>query len=107
MFDYYSHVNNLSEKDLVAELDKLQKQLMKCNSASPVYDQIYNMLEMAQEAYGDWVALEQHKNSKDEVLEIGKIDSDVSEINYTHNELLDATVSAYLRKPSDKKRDTQ
>lgn len=103
MFDYYSHVNNLDEKDLIVEIDKLQKQLMKTSGGSPVYDQIVSMLAMAQEAYGDWVALERHKNTKDEVLEIGTIDSDVTEIDYTRAELLDAVVTAYIGKPSDKK----
>lgn len=103
MFDYYSHVNNLDEKNLIVEMDKLQKQLMKTSQSSPVYDQILGMMAMAQEAYGDWVALEQHKNVKDEVLEIGTIDSDVSEIDYTKDELLDAIVTAYISKPTDKK----
>lgn len=96
MFDYYTHVQSMKEEKLNDEIKRLHNQLFKLNPASPMYDQILNMLDMAQSAYNDLMYAQRYKDASDEAMEIGTVNSDVIEPDYSKDELLDAVVTAYI-----------
>lgn len=101
MFDYYIHVQRLKEEELVAEIEKLTKQLMTMYAASPMYQQVLDMLHTAQEAYQEKQVLARAKDLKDEVIEIGTIRSEVEHPDYSKEELLNITVEQYRGEPKE------
>ena len=98
MFDYYTHVNSMTEDKLHDEIRMIYDRLFVTNPASPVYDQLQGMLEMAQDALGDQHASRHSNPESDGVINIGEIDSVVNEIDYSKQELLDILVTSYIKK---------
>lgn len=98
MFDYYTHVNSLSEDKLHDEIRKIYDRLFATNPGSPIYDQLQDMLEMAQDALGDQQASKHSDPESDGVINIGEIDSVVNELDYSKQELLDILVTSYIKK---------
>lgn len=94
--DYYVKLTGMSESELDAEIKKLNDMLFKMNPASPMFEQVRDMLAQATAQYGENIFLERSKNKlKDEALEIGSISSDVIEPDYSSEELLLAVVTSY------------
>jgi uncharacterized coiled-coil DUF342 family protein len=95
-FDYYHQVNAMSEDKLIQEVERLTKALYKMDQQNAVYGQVQDMIAMAQEALQDKMYLRKYKEKpQDEVLEIGTISSEVKEITYSDEELLNIMVTAY------------
>jgi hypothetical protein len=87
MRDYFSKVYNLSEKELVDEIEKVNKRLLACEPGSGVYYQLLDMLDTVNQAYSEMVIIAMNKNAKDEVIEIGTIDKEEIEPDYTSQEI--------------------
>ena len=101
--DYYMQVNAMSEDELFKEIERLTKALYKMDPQSKLYDQVLQMLNMAQDAQNDKMYLRRYQNnSQDEVLEIGTINSEVLHPDYDSEELLNITVSSYIQELRDK-----
>lgn len=97
MDDYYSKVYSLSEDKLVAEIERLNKQLFKINQTSPVYNQILDMLSTAQMAYDELSFSKRVKAEESKIIEIGTIEEEVIIPNYNADALLDAIVQQYRK----------
>ena len=97
MFDYYDYVHGLNESKLVLELEKLHKRLFKTPQTSPVYDQLLNMIEMAQSAYTDTLYAQRIK-IEDKVIEIGETDHDEYTPDYSREDIVNAYIEVYTKK---------
>lgn len=102
MFDYYSHVYTMSEDKLSQEIEKLNKRLIKTDSGSPIYNQLLSMLELAESAYQESIIKKSIK-SESTVINIGDIESTVTEPDYSQQDLLIALVQEYTSDPGNKK----
>lgn len=101
-FDYYDQVNTMSEDKLIQEVERLTKALYKMDPQNSMYDQVQSMIAMAQEALHDKMYLRKYKEKpQDEALEIGTISSEVTEHNYSDEELLNIMVTAYTKEFRD------
>ena len=95
MFDYYAHVHAMDESKLNAEIKKLHDNLFRLDPESPMYNQLLDMVDIANSAYNDMVYAARFKDAKDEAMEIGTMESSVNTPDYTKAELLTAVVTAY------------
>lgn len=103
MFDYYTHVTSLNEEKLLDEIKKLNKRLMITNQATPIYNQLLNMLDQAESAYQDIMYASRIKKEST-VLDIGEIESTSYTPDYSEDTVLEALVNAYT---TNFKRDTK
>ena len=95
-FDYYAEVNAMTEEKIGDEIQRLTKALFRMSPDSPMFQQVQSMLDMAQEAQLDKVYLRKYKNAPtDQALEIGTINSEVKELDYDDQQMLEAMVTAY------------
>ena len=90
----------MSEEKLVEELEKLTRRLFNVRVGTPMYDQLNNMLAMAQQAYDDLsyvrIMKAKDKDGKDSsVMNIGEIESETKTPDYSSDQLLVAVVEAY------------
>jgi len=93
--DYYVKVSNLSEDELLVEIERINKMLFKANNSS-TRSQLQDMLRTAEAAYQEAMFIRRVKN-EDTVIEIGSIESSVKEPDYTKKELLDVIVTGYTK----------
>lgn len=101
-FDYYSEVNAMTEEKIGDEIQRLTKALFKMSPESPMFQQVQSMLDMAQEAQLDKMYLRKYKDRPaDEALEIGSINSEVKELEYDDQQMLNALVSEYTKELRD------
>lgn len=96
MFDYFAHVNELSEDKLVEELENLNKRLMKIDFQSPIYAQLLDMIDMAESAYNDILYSKRIKN-ENSVIDIGEIESIETKPDYDREDVLTALVHEYTK----------
>lgn len=101
MFDYYNHVQTLTEEQLYDEIDNLNKKLIKLNSASPMFAQLLDMRDMATSALHE-ASVKRRVKIEDTVLEIGTVESTEQTPDYSTDDLLTAIVYGYVKK-KDKK----
>lgn len=108
MDDYYDKLRAMKRDKLSDELERLYKRMMATNEASPIYSQLRQMLEMADAAYGDAMAMERHnaqlkqKDGDKDIIEIGAIESETYTPEYKDDEILTALVTAYTDKKDSK-----
>jgi len=101
-FDYYDQVNAMSEDKIIQEIERLTKALYKMDPGSSIYDQVQDMLLVAQEAQQDKMYLRRYKDTPaDQALEIGTISGEVTEIDYSKEELLNIMVTGYTKEFRD------
>lgn len=96
MFDYYSHVYSMTEEKLVDEIHSLNKKLMKVNQTSPVYNQLLDMLNTAEQAYND-ILYGRMIKKEDAVINIGEIESVETKPDYDRDDILTALVQEYTK----------
>lgn len=96
--DYYSHIYGLSEDKLVAEIEKLNKKLFSINPSSAMYNQLLDMLNVAQTAHGEMQYVRRIKDTSDKIIEIGEVSEHIVTPNYSSDELLVAVVEQYTNK---------
>lgn len=87
MNDYFTKVHTMAEKDLVDEIEKINKRLLTVPAGSAVFNQLLDMLDTANQAYNEKVIIAMNKNAKDEVIEIGKIEKIEEEPDYSTQEI--------------------
>ena len=97
MEDYYSKVYNLPEDKLVAEIERLNKQLFKMSGNSPMYNQLLEMVRTAQTAYDELAFRQRVKVEEAKVIEIGTIEHEVIIPDYNTETLLTAIVDQYRK----------
>lgn len=98
MLDYYTHVNELSEDKLHEEIRKIHDRLFKTSQTSPTYQQLLNMLEMAEGALQERMQVRMVK-LEDKAIDIGNITSKVDYPDYTQDEILTVIVTEYRKDP--------
>ena len=96
--DYYYKVTNMTEEQLVKEIEALNKRLFKMPNVTAMQQQMMQMLETAQMAYNDLQMVKRVKK-EDTVLEIGTVDSEVIEPDYSNEELVNILVTGYTQGP--------
>lgn len=101
MFDYYNYVNELSEEKVLAEIEKINRKLFKIKPGNPMFNQLSDMLNMAESAYQD-ILYKSRIKSEDTVMDIGEMESTVTEQDYTKDELLDVIVTSYTKDLRDR-----
>lgn len=97
MFDYYNHVYSLSEEKLSDEIEGLNKKLMRISASSPMFNQLMDMLETAQMAYGE-IQMKRRVKVEDTVLDIGTIESTEHTPDYSTDDILTVLVQGYTKK---------
>ena len=101
-FDYYSEVNAMTEEKIGDEIRRLTTALFKMHPESPMFQQVQSMLDMAQEAQLDKMYLRKYKDKPtDQALEIGTVNSEVKELNYDDQQMLNAIVTSYTKELKD------
>lgn len=100
--DYYEKVHNMKEDKLHEEVKKINDQLFKTSTSSPIYNQLLSMLDTAQSALDEKMLISRIKEQKDTVVNIGEIESTVIEPDYSREEILNAVVTAYTQNTKDK-----
>lgn len=98
MFDYYTHVNSLDEEKIILEIEKITKRMLKTDPGSPIYGQLQSYLDMANSAYQDRLWTQRIKN-ENTVMDIGEMESTVTEPDYTKEELVTDIVKTYIESP--------
>jgi hypothetical protein len=96
MEDYYSKVNELPEDKLIAEIERLNKQLFKINATSPIYNQLIDMINIANNAY-DELSYKKRVKVEDKVIEIGTVEQETFTPDYSKEVLLNAVVQQYRK----------
>lgn len=96
--DYYSHIYSLPEDKLVTEIEKLNKKLFKVNPGSGMYNQLLDMLNVAQTAHSEMQYVRRIKDTSDKIIEIGEVSEHIVTPNYSRDELLVAIVEQYTDK---------
>lgn len=96
MQDYYIKVHSMKEEKLVAEIERLNRQLWKTSVSSPIYNQLLDMLNTAQGAL-DELMFRQRVKKEDKIIEIGYVDSTTTLPDYNSAALLNAIVQEYRK----------
>lgn len=96
MDDYYSKVYELPEDKLVAEIERLNKQLFKINATSPIYNQLIDMIQTANSAY-DELCIRKRIKIEDKIIEIGTVEQETVMPDYNKEMLLNAVVQQYKK----------
>lgn len=96
MQDYYAKVYDLPEDKLVAEIERLNKQLFKINATSPIYDQLVEMINIAYAAY-DELSFKKRVKQEDKIIEIGTVESETIIPDYNKEMLLNVVVQQYRK----------
>lgn len=96
MFDYYTHVQSLSEGDLIKEIEKLTKRMLATDPASPIYGQLQSYIDMARDSYND-IMYTQKIKSESTVMDIGEMESMEHTPDYSDEELLNVLVTSYYK----------
>jgi hypothetical protein len=104
MIDYYDKIVNLNDEKLSEEIERITRRLFKVSPQSPTYNQLLNMLEIAESMYMEKLMIESAKNNKDEVINIGEIESVEYTPDYTEEDLVIITARAYLNKGQGNKK---
>lgn len=94
--DYYVKYHEMDEDKLLDEIEVLNKRAFKIRN-SALRNQLLDMIKVAQEAYKEKQYVKKFKDAKDEVIEIGSIESEIVRTDYTKEELLVAIVDAYRK----------
>lgn len=95
MTDYYQKLTTLSEPDLMSEIKRIQDRLFKLSPEHPMFAQLQDMMAMATQQHQEMMYMSRNKDLKDEVLEIGEMESTDYTPDYTNQELLNITVDSY------------
>ena len=103
MKDYFTHVQSLTEEKLVDEIESINKRLLKA-PPGPIYNQLLGMLNEAEGAYHDMMITSMHKNSTDEVINIGEIESVEYVPDYTDEEIMIEVVKMYTEPQQRRKK---
>jgi hypothetical protein len=99
MFDYYDRIHSLSDDKLMDEIESINKKIAKMkNPNAAIYDQLTQMLEIAQSAYQESM-LKRRVNTEDTVLNIGEIQGETYQPDYSDEKLLDIIVQGYISAP--------
>lgn len=94
--NYFLKVQALSQEKLLDEEKRLYDLLFKISETSPMYNQIWHMLEMVQTSLREKQFLERRGKVPDaEIIEIGKIEEVVYTPDYNSDELLIAVINQY------------
>lgn len=96
MEDYYTKVYELPEDKLVVEIERLNKQLFKINATSPIYNQLVDMISIANDAY-DEMCYKKRVKVEDKIIEIGTVDQETFTPDYSKEVLLNAVVQQYRK----------
>lgn len=101
---YFLKIQSLSQEKLLEEEKRLYNILYKTNETSPVYNQIWSMLDMIRDTIQERLFMErQGKLPDSEIIEIGKIEEVVYTPDYNAEELLLAVVHQYTSKMGSNK----
>ena len=96
--DNWEQYQKLNEDALIDEIQKINKRLFKIKPGNPMFNQLKNMLQMAEMAYSDKLATTRLKDDKTpNVLEIGNVESTYNEVDYSPEALLNLTVESYTK----------
>ena len=102
MTDYFTKLTGMSESDLMSEMKKIQDKLFRMNPNHPMFSQLQDMLAMATQQHQENIFMQRNKDLKDEVMEIGEMESTEYTPDYSKEELLNITVDSYTNKAGDK-----
>lgn len=91
----------MKEDALLDEIESLNKRLFKMSSG-PMRDQMMMVIDQAQMAYQE-KQIKKRIKVEDTVLDIGYVDSEVIETNYSSEEMLNIMVQSYTKSTSEKK----
>lgn len=98
MLDYYTKISMMADDKIVSEIQNLQKKLYKIDPASPMYSQMLELINIAQNVHEERMFKQRYSNLKDEVFDIGEIEEVVYTPNYDADDLLRAVVELYRKK---------
>lgn len=94
---YYDKISVMNEKQLLAEIENVRKKVMAISASSMMYEQMLQMLEIAETHYAE-MGMKQNLKTASEVINIGEIDSLTEEPDYSTEELINVIVTGYTTK---------
>ena len=99
MDNYWEKIQTLNEDKLFEESKNITTKLYAISQASPMYNQLQDMLEMINERQRDLVLLAREEiNKTPDVLNIGQIDAVVHTPDYSKAELITYMANFYYDK---------
>ncbi len=88
----------MSPEKLLDKITELNKRLFKMNQRSPMYNQMRAIIAEAQTVYQEGLQMarfEAQESGRDEVINIGDIESEVYTPDYGDTSVLDTVVKSY------------
>lgn len=98
--DYYIKYASMNEDELLDEIEMLNKKIFKIRTNHTIRSQMLDMLHTAEGFYKE-AQLKKRVSKDDEIIEIGSITSDVIELEYSSQELLNILVTEYTQGITD------
>ena len=99
MDNYWEKIQTLNEDKLFEESKNITTKLYAISQASPMYNQLQDMLEMINERQRDLVLLAREEiNKTPDVLDIGQIETVVHTPDYSKAELITYMANFYYDK---------
>ena len=96
--DNWEKYQGLNEDALLDEIQKISKRLFKVKPGTVMYNQIKGMLDMAEMAYRDKIAIVNLKSdTSPSMMAIGNVDGTYEQVDYSPEALLDLTVESYTK----------
>lgn len=96
--DNWEKYQGLNEDALLDEIQKISKRLFKVKPGTVMYNQIKGMLDMAEMAYRDKIAIVNLKSdTSPSMMEIGNVDGTYEQVDYSPEALLNLTVESYTK----------
>ena len=96
--DNWEKYQSLNEDALLDEIQKINKRLFKLKPGSVMFNQVKGMLEMAELAYRDKLAIVKLKSdTSPRMMEIGNVEGSYEQIDYSPEALLNLTVDSYTK----------
>ena len=96
--DNWEKYQTLNEDSLIEEIQKINKQLFKIKPSNPMFNQLKNMLQLAEMAYRDKISIARMKDDKSpNMMEIGNVEGTYNEVDYSPEALLNLTVESYTK----------
>lgn len=96
--DNWDKYQTLNEDDLLDEIQKINKRLFQLKPGNPMFNQVKAMLQTAEMAYRDKIAIARLNNdTSPSMMEIGNVESTYDQIDYSPEALLNLTVDSYVK----------
>lgn len=104
MTDYFLKLENFTEDECLAEIEKISKKMIRAPRGSMMYQGLLDLYTQATASYNERMYARQLANRRNPaIIELGEIKAQEYTPDYSQSELVNAVIQAYLGDPNDNK----